>query len=142
MKKLVLVCLLIGSSMVQAQEWKKDLDKALSQAGNENKLVLLFFSVPEACDICMELDKSVFASEEFKAYARENFILAKPDFSESATFETKADNLLIVEKYNKDGFFPLVVILDKNSRVLGKVGIYNGETPQQYILSLQSIAKR
>ncbi|RZJ31715.1 MAG: thioredoxin family protein [Flavobacterium sp.] len=139
MKKWAILCFLLVSPIIQAQTWNKDLHEAEKLAASEGKLVLLLFSVPDECDRCLQLEKNVFGSPEFLAYAKDKFILAKPDFSAAASFETKADNLLIVEKYNKDGFFPLVVILDK-SRVLGAVGIYNGETPGQYVQSLKSIA--
>jgi thioredoxin-related protein len=137
MKKLVTVMILMSSSFITAQEWNKDLDAATREAAAKDKKILLLFSIPESCGVCEKLEKNVLQSEEFKAYAKENYILIRPDFSESASFETKADNLLIVEKYNKDGFFPFVVILDKNAKVLGSTGLYNNETPQQYISKLR-----
>jgi hypothetical protein len=33
--------------------------------------------------------------------------------------------LALAEKYNKDGFFPLVVVLDKTGKVLAKKGYEN-----------------
>ncbi len=136
-----MMALLAVACSASAQEWKKDLNQALAEADAEHKYVLLLFSVPDACDICGQLESKVMASEEFKAYAKANFVLAKPDFSGSASYQTKADNLLIVEKYNKDGFFPWVVILDRNSKVLGRTGNYNNETPEEYIKILQAIIK-
>jgi thioredoxin-related protein len=141
MKKLVIAMVLMGNPVMYSQ-WKSDLNDALRQAQMQNKNVLLYFSVPDACAVCESLEKNVLQSQEFNTYARQNYILAKPDFHESVSMETKTDNLLIVEKYNKDGFFPLVVILDKDANVLGKTGIYNNETPQEYIKLLQSIAKK
>jgi thioredoxin-related protein len=141
MKMCILAVMLMINGFGYSQEWTPDLDVALSKANSEDKLVLLFFSVPEACNICEKLQKNVMESDEFKSYARENYILAKPDFDGSVPMEKKADNLLIVEKYNKDGFFPLVVVLDKNAKVIGKAGIYNDETPGQYLKQLTSIGK-
>jgi thioredoxin-related protein len=137
MKKLVTVMILMCTSIIQAQEWNNDLDLAMREAIAKDKKILLLFSIPESCGVCEKLEKNVLQSEEFKAFAKENYILIRPDFSESAAFETKANNLLIVEKYNKDGFFPFVVILDKNAKVLGSTGLYNDETPQQYLLKLR-----
>lgn len=133
--------LLLAASGMQAQEWHKDLDKAIGEAGQKNKLVFLLFSLPDACDVCERFEKNVIGSPEFKTFASGHYILARPDFSESADFMTKADNLLIVEKYNKDGFFPWVVILDKNAKVLAKIGQYNDEAPQAYIAKLQSLTR-
>ena len=124
------------------QQWHEDLDAALSLANAENKKVMLFFTVPDACDSCTALEENVLESDEFKKYAA-NYVLARADFQHSikhpVTAESKAKNLLIVEKYNKDGFFPLMVILDKSARIIGSRGTYNGESSSEYIASLQAI---
>ena len=57
------------------------------------------------------------------------------------TEEEVRQNLLIVEKYNKDGFFPLVVLLNKEAKKLGNIGVYKNETPSQYIELIHSIEK-
>lgn len=125
-----------------AQNWQSNLNKAIQEASQQNKKVLLFFSVPEYCDSCMKLEKNIFKSEEFLKYAYQNYVLVKIDFSNTSNVESNelmAENLLIVEKYNKDGFFPLVVLLNKDSKVVGKAGVYKNETPEQYLLMLQKI---
>lgn len=139
--RITLLVFFVANSFAYSQQWSNDLAASLKRAAQQDKKVLLYFSVPEAFNVCEQLEKNIWESVEFKDYSREKFILVKPDFKESASFETKAENLLIVEKYNKDGFFPLVVILDKNAKVLGKTGLYNDETPQEYITLLQSLAK-
>ena len=142
MKKLLIGMILLSNPQIYAQEWVNDLDVAFKEAEADNKRVLLYFSVPDACDICKQLEENVLQSDEFQAYAKANFVLAQPDFRESLSMAEKAENLLIVEKYNKDGFFPLVVVLDKNAKVLGKTGIYNNETPRQYLTLLESFGKK
>lgn len=144
MKKRILTTLLLITTLtIYSQEWHSDLKDALKIAHVQNKKVLLVFLVPESCDTCAHLEKEVFQSDEFKAFAREKYILSKVDFRNNTTpflaSEAKAKNLLIVEKYNKDGFFPLVVLLNKNEKVLGKIGTYNDESPSQYIALLQAL---
>jgi len=141
MKRWVIFFFLI-SCATNAQQWHNSLDKAVAEAARKNKLILLLFSLPDACEVCERLEKNVIASETFKNFASENYILARPDFSESADIMTKTDNLLIVEKYNKDGFFPWVVILDKDAKALAKMGLYNDETPEEYIAKLQSLTRK
>lgn len=146
MKKIFLATFLfVNISILYSQEWQSDFDEALKIANIQNKNILLVFLLPEACDTCASLEKEVLHSEDFKAFARENYILTKVDFQNNTSSflssETKAKNLLIVEKYNKDGFFPLVVLLNKNEKVLGKIGLYNDESPSQYIALLQSLEK-
>jgi thioredoxin-related protein len=142
MKNWMLGLILLGTSVASAQEWRTNLDDAVTEAGKNGKLVFLLFSLPDACDVCERFEKNVIASQTFVDFAKNNYVLARPDFGETASFEAKADNLLIVEKYNKDGFFPWVVVLDGNAKVLGKMGLYNDETPEAYIGKLQTITKR
>lgn len=145
--KNILIALMIISATAKgySQVWNNDIDEAVKEALKTNKKVLLFFSVSEQCDNCMSLEKNVFKTDEFSKFANINYVLVKIDFShkpnESLTEEMVEKNLLIVEKYNKDGFFPLVVLLNKNARILGKTGIYKQETPLQFINLLQSFDK-
>ncbi len=144
MKKIVLAILFLSLSPVYAQMWKSDFDAAMQQATLENKKVLLFFSVPEYCENCTRLEQNIFRSSEFNSYAQENYILLKIDFSTQAgslTPEQKQKNLLIVEKYNKDGFFPYVVILNKDAKVLGNAEVYKNQTPLQFLSVLKSFTK-
>lgn len=104
-----------------------------------NKKVLLFFSTDENCERCQKLDKNVFQSSEFKDFAKDDYILVKQDFEPTDDPQQLEQNLLVVEKYNKDGFFPLLVILNKNAKVIGQVGAYNNETPNQYLDRLLSV---
>jgi thioredoxin-related protein len=136
--------LLLGISNGFAQNWKMNFDAAMKEASEQNKKVLLFFSVPERCDNCKKLEQNVFASQTFNDFAKDAYVLLKIDFSyqsDKQSEETMRKNLLIVEKYNKDGFFPYVVILNKDAKVLGQTGVYKNETPQQFVSLLQSFNK-
>src|SRR5690606_35131223 len=138
MKKWFIIVAFCTQPTLFSQEWNSDFDVAISKSRQSGNPVLLLFSVPDACDTCRQLEETVFGSDDFKAFASRRLVLAKPDFSESADMMTKAENLLIVEKYDNDGFFPWVVVL-KNGKVIGKMGNYEAQTPQQYIAKLQSI---
>jgi len=145
MKSTVFTFVLLAIAIhCSAQNWKKDLPSAIKEAAQENKKVLLFFSVPEYCDTCQKLERNIFKSEEFQSYASDKYVLVKIDFSNQAqdlSPEIKEQNLLIVEKYNKDGFFPFVVVLNKDSKIIGKMGVYKNETPTQYMSLLQAFSK-
>ena len=64
-----------------------------------------------------------------------------------ADFPRKAKNALpaaqqeannkLAETYNKNGYFPLVVVLDKNGKVLGNAG-YEKTTPAAYIKKIDA----
>lgn len=140
MKRLVLLFGLLVALQTSAQQWQTDLSKGLREAAAQNKKVLLFFSVPEQCDSCLMLEKKVFQSPEFLAYAQENYVLVKIDFAsqaENISPEQQQKNLLVVEKYNKDGFFPHVVVLNKEAKIAGTTGTYHNETPEQFLSILR-----
>ncbi len=50
-------------------------------------------------------------------------------------------NTLLAEKYNKNGYFPFVVILDKDGNILGETG-YKKLSPVDYIKHLEDITKK
>ncbi|NMH28965.1 thioredoxin family protein [Flavobacterium silvaticum] len=130
---------ILFSGLVNGQQWHTDLAEATQEASAANKNILVFFSVADACDACRRLDNIVFKSEEFQQYANQNLILVKMDFQAPTDAATKAKNLMIVEKYNKDGFFPWVVVIDKNGKVLGKADMYDNQSPQEYLRKIKNI---
>jgi thioredoxin-related protein len=139
MKKTAIVLLLLSGSMISsAQEWKTNLNEALKEASVQGKQVLLFFTAGNDCDNCGKLQQQVLDTPEFLSYAKEHYVMVKQDFQSKDNLE---ENLLIVEKYNKDGFFPLVVIIGSNARTLGQIGLYQNETPVQYVSKLRALTK-
>lgn len=141
MKNVSILFLLLANNAIYSQSWKTNFNEALREASASGKEVLLLFSVPDNCESCEKLEKNVLESEEFLTYAQDNYVLVKQDFKSSNSPESLEENLLIVEKYNKDGFFPLLVMINKNAKIVGQLGTYNNETPSQYISKLKS-AKR
>ena len=139
MKIVSILFFLLANQAIFSQTWKSNLNEALQEATASGKEVLLLFSVSENCESCHKLEKNVLQSAEFLSFAKENYVLVKQDFQNSP--DTVEENLLIVEKYNKDGFFPLLVMINKNAKTIGQLGTYNNETPSQYIAKLKS-AKR
>ena len=143
MKRVILIVLFFGSIVnSRAQQWEKDLDAGLKEAALNNKKVLLFFSVPEHCETCVKLEQNIFKSPEFLAFAEKHYVMVKIDFSyQQDDKEQLQKNLMIVEKYNKDGFFPHVVVLNKEAKITGKTEVYNNETPQEYMSLLKRNTK-
>ncbi|SCY08950.1 thioredoxin family protein [Flavobacterium caeni] len=131
---IVVLMLFAGSAFGQ---WQSDLKAAIKEASATDKKVLLYFTGGEDCENCIQLQQQVLETTEFLAYAREHFVLVRQDFLSKENLE---ENLLIVEKYNKDGFFPLVVIIGGNAKRIGQIGVYQNETPGQYIDKLRALA--
>ena len=129
---------------VIAQEWQSDISIAKEKATKESKPIILVFQGSDWCIPCMKLDREIWSTETFKKYAKENYIMLRADFPRGkknalSEAQTKA-NALLAEKYNKQGFFPFVAILNSNGILLGESG-YKKTTPENYIKELNSFTK-
>ena len=129
---------------VYCQEWNTNLENAESKAKSEHKNILLVFSGSDWCAPCIKLDKNIWQTDIFKQTAIENWILVKADFPKSRKNalpkEIEQQNAILAEKYNPEGFFPLVVILDADGKVLGKTGFEN-ISAEAYTSKLKSLTK-
>jgi thioredoxin-related protein len=128
-----------------AQEWNYDFDAAKKKAVAENKNILLVFSGSDWCARCMELEKMVWQSEAFKAEAKKTWVLLRADFLQKKGNPEPVDvndmKIILAEKYNRDGFFPYIVLLDKNGKVLGKSGSEEFATAEEYISHFKELAR-
>lgn len=128
-----------------AQEWNTDLAVAKRKAVAANKNILLVFSGSDWCMPCMYLDKAVWPSEEFKTAAEKNWILLRADFLEKKGNPEPVNvndmKMILTEKYNRDGFFPYFVMLDKNGKILAKSGYEDLETVEDYIALFKKMSR-
>ncbi|WP_177733264.1 MULTISPECIES: thioredoxin family protein [Flavobacterium] len=137
--------LLLLSTFSYAQHWETNFEESKKSAAAENKNIILVFSGSDWCAPCIKLDKTIWSSEAFQTEAKTNWVLVKADFPKKKTAalsETlKSQNASLAEQYNKEGHFPLVVVLDKNGKVLGKTG-YKNVNPEEYIKLLHTLEKK
>lgn len=144
MKTIFLLLSMAMAPVAFSQDWK-NFEEAKTLAAKENKSIILVFSGSDWCAPCIKLDKSIWQSEDFKSEAKKEWVLVKADFPKKKGHELPSalqeQNKSLAEKYNKDGFFPLVVVLDKNGKALGKTGFKN-VSPKEYIALLHSLEKK
>lgn len=136
---------LIGQlSLVYSQNWELDFNNALKTAQDSNKTIVLVFSGLDWCVPCMKLEKEIWESDTFQNYAKDYFVMVRADFprrkANKLSEEQEERNATLAEKYNTNGYFPFVVILDKSGKVLGKTG-YKKLSPKEYIEHLNSFIK-
>lgn len=137
MKKSLFLLLVFSHTAVFSQEWLTDFEAAKKLSAQTGKKILLVFSGPEWCDNCTKLDTIVWNSPEFKAEAEKSWVLLRADFAQKKGMPEPVDinetKMILTEKYNRDGFFPFIVLLDKNGKKLGKTGYENFATVAEYI---------
>lgn len=140
MKNIIYILLFCFSGLLQAQKWEESFDAALAKASAEEKPIILVFSGSDWCAPCIRLKRHIFDSDEFKAYASEHYVMYDVDFprkKQNKLPEEKMNvNKSLAEKYNPKGYFPLVVVMDKNQQVLGTTGFVARTSPEKYIKTL------
>ncbi|MET7028157.1 thioredoxin family protein [Sediminicola luteus] len=144
MRKLLFIWLLYLPVTVCAQEWTDDFIDAMAIAQKENKPIILVFSGSDWCAPCIKLDREIWQSDEFKSYAKENYVLYKADFPRKKENKLEIDratqNKFLADNYNPKGYFPLVLVLGKQGNIMGQTG-YQETSPKAYITLLNSFGK-
>ena len=145
MRKLLLLFAIAISNFVVSQEWQTNFEEAKKIATEQDKNVVIVFSGSDWCAPCIKLDKNIWQSEAFKKEAAAEWVLVKANFPRKKANELPKEqtehNRKLAEKYNLEGSFPLVVVLDKNGKVLGKMGFKN-VSPEEYIKMIHALEKK
>lgn len=144
MKKLFLSILLLFSAFSFSQDWKSNFEEAKKIASEEGKNIIIVFSGSDWCAPCIKLDKNIWQSEVFQKEASKEWIIVRADFprkkANTLSKEQTEHNRMLADKFNQEGSFPLVVILDKNGKLLGKMGFKN-VSPEEYIKMIHAFDK-
>jgi thioredoxin-related protein len=129
------------SSMVFAQNWQTNYQTAAEQARAVQKAMIVVFSGSDWCAPCIKLDRNVWQSEAF-AKASKNWIIYKADFPKKKQnqlpTEIKKQNEKLAEKFNPNGIFPLVVMIQPDGKVVGQLS-YEAITAEAYIDKIKKI---
>ncbi|MGA1226642.1 MAG: thioredoxin family protein [Tamlana sp.] len=145
MKSILTLLFLVGQlSLTYAQNWVLDFDSSLKTAQDSNKTIILVFSGSDWCAPCMKLEREIWETDTFQKYANDHYVMVRADFprkkANKLSKEQEGKNAHLAEMYNPNGYFPSVVIIDKNKKVLGQTG-YIKLSPQKYIEHLNSFIK-
>jgi thioredoxin-related protein len=145
MKKTVALLMIFTSCLGYSQNWKTNFEEAKSQAMNENKYILLVFSGSDWCTPCIKLDKTVWQSDEFKKESESKWVIYRADFPKKKVNQLDSalteSNKKLAAQYNAEGYFPLVLLLDKKGTVLGIDG-YKNISAAAYVQLIHSFEKK
>ena len=140
-KSLFTLVLLTFVFFTKAQKWESGFEEAKAISGQQGKNIVLVFSGSDWCIPCEKLEKFIWASPEFIQYSKDHFVMFRADFpkkkANALPKELQDRNDKLAETYNKQGLFPLVLVLDKKGKVLGTTS-YKNITPNEYIALLHS----
>ena len=119
--------------------WLTDLPKAQAQAKSENKLVMIDFTGSDWCPWCIKLNKEVFSTPDFAAYADTNLVLVEIDFprQKQQTPDLKKANQQLEKQYKIQGY-PTVIVLNSQGKKVGELG-YQAGGPKPFIAELEKL---
>lgn len=141
--KLLAIALLTGV-LFSSIAWETDFDKAKQSAKSSNKLIILNFSGSDWCGPCIRMHKEIFGSTAFEQYASSNLVLVNADFPRlrknqlAPAQQSKNDKL--AEHYNKEGKFPMTVLLDADGKVLKSWEGLPRLSPEEFINEIKTVA--
>ena len=119
-----LILFLFSSFTYSSLTWETDIQKAKQIAHSEHKLILVNFSGSDWCGPCIRLRKEIFESDVFEKYAKDHLVLLNADFPRLKKNQLSKDqqkkNDQLADSYNKDGAFPLTLLLNEDGKVIKK----------------------
>jgi len=145
MKKIsFLILFLLSTSAIFAQDWTTNFEEARILASKKNQNIVLVFQGSDWCGPCIKLDREIWSTDIFKEFSKSHFVMLKADFPRRKANQLDSEqvqkNTLLAEKYNPAGYFPFVVVLNSDGKVLGETG-YKNVTPTEYIAQLKAFEK-
>jgi thioredoxin-related protein len=145
MKKIsFLILFLLCTSAIFAQDWTTNFEEAKTLAAKKNENIVLVFQGSDWCGPCIKLDREIWSTDTFKEFSKSHFVMLKADFPRRKANQLDSEqirkNTLLAEKYNPAGYFPFVVVLNSDGKVLGETG-YKNVSPTEYIAQLTAFEK-
>lgn len=117
--------------------WETDFAKATKKAKENHRFILINFSGSDWCGPCIRTHKEIFEKEAFVNYASEHLILVKADFPRLKKNQLSAEQIKknndLAMKYNKEGYFPLTVLIDENGKVVKEWKGFPNVSPEVFI---------
>lgn len=137
----ILIILLLNISLFSFAQEVNTLQNALNHAKQEHKKVLFFFSGSDWCSPCVKFKKTFIDNDDFRTFAQNNLIVFNADFprqkKNALTKEQTTENEALAEKYNPNGLFPLIILLDENGKIINKWEKLPSETVSEFIEKLK-----
>lgn len=125
-------------------QWLSDLDQGRALAAALDRPLLVNFTGSEWCPPCIALNRNVFSTDEFKAYAAKNLILVKLDFPRPGSdpeMTPALEKQFRFSQANQVRGLPTVIIFDQDDKPIARTGFRPGDA-KAYIDHLQELMKK
>ena len=139
----VIIGFIAANSARAELDWLTDYKKAQEEAKANNKSLLINFTGSDWCPACVELQKEVFSTPQFRDYASKNFVFLEIDFprSKPQPQEVALQNQELAARYGIEAF-PSVIVVSSEGKKIGELIGYNPDvTVEMYIAELEKFRK-
>ncbi len=144
MKKILsLILFITASATLLHADWTTNYKAALSQAKQQNKLVLLNFTGSDWCPACLLLDKEVFPTASFKEFVSKSFIPVTIDLPQAKKLPAalSQQNDQLQQQFNVYEF-PTLLVVSADGKERGRVLGYDPRNgPDSVIKKLKKLTK-
>lgn len=119
--------------------WLDDFDKAVADAKESGKLVMVYFTGSDWCPYCVKFDNAVLKKAEFIKWADKNALMILCDFPQGnkPPKAVAERNAALSKKFGIRGF-PTMVVLNPSKKSATTAGYYNGISPESFIKELET----
>jgi thioredoxin-related protein len=136
---MILLVALLG---VAPTGWFTNFEQAQKTAKEKHQLILLNFSGSDWCLPCIKMKKEIYESDAFKKYAENNLVLVNADFPRKKNALSKEQvklNEALADQYNKEGKFPLSILMTEDGKILKQWEGCPNTSPEEFVSQLTKI---
>jgi thioredoxin-related protein len=135
---------LLSSFLFTSSTWETDFEKAKQSAQTEHKLILLNFSGSDWCGPCIRMHKDIFEYNSFVRYADDHLVLVNADFprmkKNQLAKEQQKKNDQLADKYNKEGIFPLTLLMTAEGKTIKRWEGMPQVSPDEFTSQIKTLA--
>lgn len=142
---MLMVSLFLAFMIPGSSTWLTDYNQAKVEAANKHKLVLISFSGSDWCGPCIRTRKEIFNTETFQDFANDRLVLVQADFPRAKKNQLSKEqikkNELLADQYNKEGIFPLTLLVNEKGKVLIQWEGFPNESPSDFVKEIKAIER-
>lgn len=136
------IFLIFASTSLRAQHFETNFNEAQNISQKEGKSMMLVFSGSDWCKPCILLKQEILSSPSFSEFSQQNLVVLNLDFpfrkKNALPPAQQEHNEELAERYNPDGAFPLVLILQEDGSVAQRINFQPGMGAEPFIAQIAS----
>ena len=141
---LFLLCTTLVSA-AQPSGWFTGKAEATEYAAKLQIPVLYVFAGSDWCKPCIQLKQTILLSDTFQAYYPEKLAILYLDFPQQKknqlSPELKKQNEELASRYNKNGYFPYMILVDSHEQPIGNL-YFKHQTAIEFIQQLETLIQK